>query len=303
MLDRGGEAWAGPLAADGFATCTATEAPPAGRWWGCIVDSYDIEPRELAELRRWTGCLVALRDDLRAPPGADLVLNAAPGLSGDRLDGVPALLGAAYVLIGEAFAALPAPEPRQRMQHLLVSFGYMDDHDMCDRTLQALAEVDAAAGRFAVTVAIGSKASHLPALRGHAARHRHAVAVRLDVADMAGLLRESDLAIGAGGVSLYERLASGVPSLTVRTADNQALIVEGAAAAGATVLLGGHETVTAAQIGTAIARLDGDLEIRQRLAARGRRLVDGGGPARAAAAIHAFAANMAGTPQMATPCR
>jgi spore coat polysaccharide biosynthesis predicted glycosyltransferase SpsG len=51
--------------------------------------------------------------------------------------------------------------------------------------------------------------------------------VRVDVADMAQLMANSDLAIGAAGSTSWERCCMGLPTLMVVLADNQR---EGAAA-------------------------------------------------------------------------
>jgi spore coat polysaccharide biosynthesis predicted glycosyltransferase SpsG len=45
--------------------------------------------------------------------------------------------------------------------------------------------------------------------------------VRVDATDMALLMADSDLAIGAAGGSAWERCCLGLPSLTVILADNQ----------------------------------------------------------------------------------
>jgi spore coat polysaccharide biosynthesis predicted glycosyltransferase SpsG len=261
--------------------------PLESGWRGSVADGYGFGDDELARLKEAAGWLAAFEDGLHPHRLVDLAINGAPGLDGDRLDGTPALLGARYAILADGFAGAGPATPREPMRKALVSFGYVDEADLCGRTLDALAGFNAR--MLEVTIAIGAAAPHLAALRRRAASSPHRVEIRLDADDMAELLGEADLAIGAGGVSLYERLAAGVPSITILAAENQRLIVEGVAAVGATLFLGAVGDVSAQEILEAVARLDRDRQERARLARAGRALIDGRGAERTAAALRAFA--------------
>jgi len=286
LLDRGGEAWAATLEAEGYAVRLAGERPLESGWRGCVVDSYDIEDAELDRLKRAAGWLAGFEDGLLPRRQLDLAINGAPGLEGDRLGGTPALLGAGYAMIAEGFAGACPVAPRTPMRRVLISFGYRDDDDLCGRTLEALDALDIRP--LEATIAIGSAAPHLAALRRRAEASRHRVEIRQDARDMARLIADCDLAIGAGGVSLYERLAAGAPSITILAAENQRLGVDGVVQAGATLYLGAAVEASAARIGEAVARLDRAPEERARLARAGRSLIDGRGVERVAAALRAL---------------
>ena len=287
LLDRGGEGWVAALEDDGYAVGLAGDRPLETGWRGCVVDSYDIEDAELDRLKRAAGWLAGFEDGLRPRRQLDLAINGAPGLEGDRLGGTPALLGARYAMIAEGFAGACSDAPRTPMRHVLISFGYRDADDLCGRTLEALDALDIRP--LEATIAIGSAAPHLAALRRRAEASRHRVEIQPDARDMAGLLADCDIAIGAGGVSLYERLAAGAPSITILAAENQRLGVEGVVRAGATLCLGTAAEASAERIAAAVARLAGQPEERARLARAGRALIDGRGAERVAAALRAFA--------------
>ena len=79
-----------------------------------------------------------------------------------------------------------------------------------------------------------------------------------------------------------ERMAAGVPSLTLGLADNQRLFVKGAARLGATID-GGDPTSDG--IATILRSIFADGEARAAMAAAGRRTLDGKGAARVAARL------------------
>jgi UDP-2,4-diacetamido-2,4,6-trideoxy-beta-L-altropyranose hydrolase len=72
---------------------------------------------------------------------------------------------------------------------------------------------------------------------------------------MAELMRDADLAIGAGGTTAWERTFLGLPTMTVAVAENQVDGSEALAAQGAIRYLGTRDTVTGTQIGVALRDL------------------------------------------------
>ena len=109
--------------------------------------------------------------------------------------------------------------------------------------------------------------------------------LKIDEPDMLTLVRQADLVIGAGGVSLLERLACGAPSITVVTSANQRLAVQGAARLGGTVFVGSIEELSEDRLVESIAALASDSRLRAEIAARGPTLVDGRGCERVANAL------------------
>jgi hypothetical protein len=85
-------------------------------------------------------------------------------------------------------------------------------------------------GDVNLTVVLSSRAPHLADAQRRA---QGAITLMTDVADMAKLMTEADLAVGAAGSSAYERAALGLPTVMVTLADNQRGICELFAEAGA----------------------------------------------------------------------
>jgi len=109
---------------------------------------------------------------------------------------------------------------------------------------------------------------------------------------LASELREADVAVVGGGVSLYEACALGVPTVTLPVVSGQVPTARAFARRGAVIAVPfkANPAVTA----STVIRLLDNLRRRETLAQRSRALVDGQGAARAAAAVAALACRRVG---------
>ena len=272
------EGWRERLAGEPFAVQTAAVAS-AGALAGAVVDSYDLGEAEWAALRRRARVLAQLDDFLAPRSEADVSINDAPHLEGTHLGGRPALLGPHYALVDPRYV-LPQRATAERVECVLVSFGASDPGDATGLALAALGLARLGAK---IVVALGSRAPHLASVRRRA--EPLGAELIVDAPDLVAPLARSDLALGAGGVGLLERMAAGVPSLSLALADNQRLQLDGAAAKGATRHLGAAAEASAETLSTAIVELAGDRHAREAMARRGRALIDGRGGERTATAL------------------
>jgi RimJ/RimL family protein N-acetyltransferase len=141
-----------------------------------------------------------------------------------------------------------------------------------------------------VDVVIGPGASVDPALTDAAEHLPHISLHHAPSQDrLAELLSDADLALGAGGVMLWERMCLGIPSLVISVAPNQRPQIDTMTAAGAIRFVGDHAEVTPEAIAQAVTALAADEPARQVLARTGRKLVDGRGAIRLSAWIRALA--------------
>lgn len=283
------QGWAARIVAAGLDIVEGS-SPGSGPWRGTILDGYRFDTEDIEDLAGIGSPLIAI-DDFAAPPSAaHLVLNSAIGMGGDCLAGHPALLGPAFALLDERFAA-PPPPVTSRINHVVISFGSADADNVAGAMVDLV--LGTKVGRHAqVTVVVGQRAPNRAALESQAARaavRGDHLSVAVNVEDMAAFYRVADLAIGAGGVGLLERMAAGLPSITVTIAANQRPGTRSAAAAGAVIDAGPADQVDSAVLRRLVDDLAADAERRRRLATCGRALVDGKGSARAAAATERFA--------------
>jgi spore coat polysaccharide biosynthesis predicted glycosyltransferase SpsG len=272
-LDPDSPEAAARLAALGL-DCTADTAWPIGSWDGSLIDGYGME-KEAAVLAKNAPPMVVLDDFLVPPPGTSLVVNSAFHLTGDTINGLPALLGPAFALVDPRFSALPDRGRDQPVRKILVTFGRIDPDNATELVLEALIRAGTGAK---ITVVSSAASPHAETIAERVRTLGGAAHLVLDAPDLVPLLAETDLVVGAGGVSLMERIAAGIPSVTLAVAENQRLFVDGAARAGAT-LAGSTDLDT----------LLGDAGVRARMSEAGRQIIDGGGATRVAHRMFAMA--------------
>ena len=284
VLDPGAEAAAARCAEAGIATTEAPLDVAAGRGV-CVLDGYDFTATDYVYYASIAP--LAVFDDLGDPPAAaSLVINATPGLSGDRWRDTPALLGPRFAPIRPEFAALPDRPVPAMPEHILVTLGRTPAHAEAERVLDAIEAARNHEFDPAVTLILPGAADMPDNLRRIIDRPSQRITTVESVSDMAAMLFETDLVIGAGGVSLLERMAAGIPSVSVVLADNQRASIQGAAALGATRACEfDDDSATGENLEEAIWRLARDPELRAAMARAGRDAVDDQGAKRIADAL------------------
>jgi spore coat polysaccharide biosynthesis predicted glycosyltransferase SpsG len=281
VLDPGSEASV-PLVEAAGLDWTWRGEEPVGPWAGTIADGYHFTSDQLHLWAQLAPPLVFMDDLQSAPAAAALVVNSAPDLHGASLGGVPALLGPAYALVAQQYCT--PVETRESVRRIVVTFGALDSHNATLLSLRALEVASSQLGVEHVDVVMGGSARHIDAIAAYVA-HRRSVDLHVDLPDLAGVYRNADLVVGGGGVSLLERMAMGLPSLTIVLSENQRAAVEGAARAGGTMLAGEVQTLSVSTLAAAIVSLARNWSHRRAMTSAGRALVDGRGAERVASEL------------------
>lgn len=206
-----------------------------------VVDHYALDARWERALRPACKRLMVIDDLADRPHDCDLLLDQSLGCEAADYAGLlpsaaTTLLGPRYALLRPEFARLRAASLARRerpgLRKLLVTMGGVDKDNVTGKVLDALTGC-ALPDDVEITVVMGPQAPWLGQVRAQAAAMQLPTEVLVGVSDMARLMAESDLAIGAGGTTTWERCSLGLPSIIVATAANQAGIAEAMVAAGA----------------------------------------------------------------------
>lgn len=263
-----------------------------------VVDHYRRDAVYEAALQA-RGIKVLAIDDLTRPHAAEIVTDPAPHRLEDAYrDAAPnalRLLGSAFAPLRRDFAdAAPAPG---RDGAVLIAFGAADPLGTSAEVLDAIAARPDCLGARKLIALIGAGSRHRAATE--AAARAAGAEIRTDVRDMAALLGETALAIGAGGVGALERCCMAVPSLLIEIAANQRATIDALTDAGAAAEV--PLPAIRERLPDQIAALLSDARRRTEMARAARRVCDGKGAARLAEAMLDPATDRDGVPVMCRP--
>ncbi len=261
----------------------------AARARGCdalVVDAYEPNAGFLAGLQESMPLVVAVDDMAPFPFPCRLVING----NGDaqtldyRSTGSDTrfLLGTEYALLRPEFCDLPIWATREEVGRVLVTTGGGDQHGLLPRVIGWLDEVP---GDFQVACVLGPVTPVTDEAERAAAQARRAVTLVRGPSSMYELMLDADIAISAGGQTLYELAATGTPTVVVQVAGNQAGNIEALSGKGVIRFLGAaDEPGLAPRLGSTMTELVsvGGIAERRRMSLAGRTLVDGRGAERAA---------------------
>lgn len=270
----------------------AAAAPGPVDW--LIVDHYALDRRWETAMRPVATRILVIDDLADRAHDCDLLLdqNLKP-MAGDCYR--PLMSAQANALFGPSFALL-RPEfttaratLRQRdgqVRRMLVMFGGTDPTNETMKTLDALEALERT--EIAVDVVVGAACPNADRIATRvAARRTDGWQFWKQAQNMAGLMAEADLAIGAAGSATWERCCLGLPTIAIAVADNQRMGLMALDGAGAALSLGASEAITSEDIRAAIATLLRSPDVVRGMGERAAALVDGRGTARVVQAMRA----------------
>lgn len=192
-----------------------------------VVDHYALDADWERLLRASTRRVLAIDDLANRPHDCDLLLDQ--NWFGDeterRYDGLvnarcTRLLGPRYAVLQPIYPELRKVLPPRDgfIRQVLVFLGGVDSSNQTTKALQALSAPDLR--DLEVHVVVGNANLHEAEIEKLVANRPHTALFR-DLPNLAGLMARTDLALGAGGATTWERCCLGLPSIVVAVAENQ----------------------------------------------------------------------------------
>lgn len=231
--------WLGATQTQDAEACALFLAAQKPDW--LIVDHYALDAHWERAVAPHYRKLMVIDDLADRPHACDLLLDQTFSRNvADYRALVPAdcslLCGSQYALLRAEFAALRPYSLQRRarpaLRELLITMGGVDKDNATGQVLQALRTCPLPVD-CRVTVVMGSTAPWLDEVRKQAQDMPWPTRVLVGVSDMAQLMADSDLAIGAAGATSWERCCLGLPTIMLVLADNQDKIAEALYEAGA----------------------------------------------------------------------
>jgi UDP-2,4-diacetamido-2,4,6-trideoxy-beta-L-altropyranose hydrolase len=192
-----------------------------------ITDLYEIDYNYLYTIKK-TGVFLVSIDDLNEHNfPCDIVINGniyAEDLNYKDVTGKTRfLLGPKYVLMRKEFRDLPKKQIKNKVENILITMGGSDPKGTSIKVLKAMMS-DKNLSNLNIDVVIGPSFSReLVTEINEVAKNNKNISTDYNVnaTIMRELMIKVDIAISAGGSTLYELAAAGVPTIAFVIADNQ----------------------------------------------------------------------------------
>ena len=196
-----------------------------------IVDHYGIDQEWQKILKHTYSKLMVIDDLSNRIHQCDLLLDQTFGRKKNDYEGlVPEfcelLLGANYALIRPEFAYWRkySLDRRQKFnfRKLFINMGGMDPDNFTEKVLLAIEKCNLPTS-LEIIVVMGSSSPHLDKVIAVSNTFLYEIAIQVDPLNMAEIMANCDLAIGASGSTSLERACLGLPTIQLVIAQNQEL--------------------------------------------------------------------------------
>ena len=200
-----------------------------------LVDSYFVTERYLREIRKYG--VVSLLDDMGTECfPVDRIINYNAFADREQYESLykgletELVLGSAYVPVRPQFRG-SSYRVREKAESILITTGGGDIDNIAGQILKKVREAAGAENEDAIDevlnyhLIIGRFNPHFEEMQA-LERSSGNIHIYHDVKDMAELMRRCDLAVTAGGSTVYELAAIGVPFICFSYAENQERIVD-----------------------------------------------------------------------------
>lgn len=195
-----------------------------------VVDHYALDRNWEAALRPNARRIMVIDDLAERPHDCDLLLDQNLGRSECDYANLVAenttiLIGPQFALLRPEFSAwrnqsLSRRVNNPKLRRLLITMGGVDKDNFTGHVLNALTTCDLPQD-LCITVVMGINAPWIKQVQTQVANMSCPAEVLVGVNNMAQLMAESDLAIGAAGGTAWERCCLGLPSFILVLAENQ----------------------------------------------------------------------------------
>lgn len=194
-----------------------------------IIDHYQLDIEYEAACRPWAKHILIIDDLANRPHDADFLLDQTLDRQAQDYQGLleascKLLLGTEFALLRPEFAlarddVLLARSERKACLQLLISLGATDPENITSLVLEAIKNSQLP---LKVDIVLGTSAPHRAQVSQQISKMSQECHLVIDP-DIKKIieLMHADIAIGAGGISSWERCCLGLPTLLLIVAENQ----------------------------------------------------------------------------------
>jgi len=199
-----------------------------------IVDHYALDEQWQKRLKPYYEKSMVIDDLADRKHQCDVLLDQNFGRSSkDYKEFLPTsvklLMGSEYALLRPEFEKYRryslSRRKDEKFKKLLINMGGADPDNITGKVIERL-QIAKLPKDVEVTIVMGQTAPHLASVIDSANKLPYRSEVKVDVDNMAELMANADIAIGASGATTWERCCLGLPTIQLVTAYNQEFIAQ-----------------------------------------------------------------------------
>ncbi len=186
-----------------------------------LVDNYNLSIMWEKKMKKIVKKIIVIDDLLNRNHDCDLFIDQS--INRKIGNNVPKkckrLLGPKYALLRKEFSKRNQKiKMKQKIKQILVSFGGGDDKNQTIKALEVIKKIEDK--EIFVDVIVGKANKNKKLIKKKCDEEKN-FSFHHQITNMKQFLYKADLAIGAGGVSTWERCCMGLPSIVIIIAKNQ----------------------------------------------------------------------------------
>ncbi len=199
-----------------------------------VVDHYALDENWHYKLRPYCKRIMVIDDLADRKYQCDILLDQTFGRQKiDYLPLVPSgcelLLGSKYALLRSEFIQWRGYSLRRRFRpqfkRLLINMGGVDINNITGKVVKEL-QTCILPREVHIIIVMRGKSPHLENVQDIANSLPYEVEIKTDVCNMAEIMANADIAIGASGSSTWERCCMGLPTIQIIIAKNQIFLAK-----------------------------------------------------------------------------
>lgn len=256
-----------------------------------IIDHYGIDSNWHVSARSFADSTMVIDDLADRSLSCDVVLDQTLQREPEDYfslvdDETKFLCGSSYALVRNEFrdkrnASLIKKEKFSGIRRILISFGGADVLNFSELTIRAILNCKLKFHLEGVDVVLGHSSPYKQRLMALKSVAPFPINLIDYTENMASLMLDADIAIGAGGSSSWERCTVGLPTILCVVAENQRMIAEKLSAAGAAITVK-HSERFEFDLGEALEEIDANADYYRQMSASASLVCDGLGAERVA---------------------
>lgn len=191
-------------------------------------------------------------------------------------------IGHPYSILGEQFEHIPARQITQHAATVTVFFGGSDPRNLTEWVIDSLKDMNPP---LTMRLILGPGYQELPSLAERISASRSPITITRNAPDIAQCFLQTDIAITAGGMTLYELGATGTPALCIPSIEHEHETAQAFERLGTVKNLGMWTPDHIRRVPEALEALQDDYPLRQKMSVAGQQTIDGLGRQRVADCI------------------